>query len=83
MRTIDDELKPVRHNIAVRSFFDRNKEAAEQDTKRIGMYAWRQCSGLLNSGGCEARSGDEGTKGGLDMDRRLCVCVFVCVYVYV
>lgn len=35
-RTIDDELKPIRHNIAVRSFFDRNKEAADNDTKRIG-----------------------------------------------
>ncbi|XP_043220321.1 cell surface glycoprotein 1-like isoform X24 [Amphibalanus amphitrite] len=35
-RTIEDELKPVRHNIAVRSYFDRNKEAADHDSKRIG-----------------------------------------------
>ena len=52
MRTIDDELKPVRHNIAVRSFFDRNKEAAEHNTKRIGM------------GACTSRMVGHGTRNG-------------------
>jgi len=34
---VGDELKPVRHNIAVRSFFDRHREAADNDAaKRIG-----------------------------------------------
>ncbi|XP_037081766.1 serine/arginine repetitive matrix protein 1-like isoform X3 [Pollicipes pollicipes] len=35
-RTISDELKPIRRNIAIRSFFDRAKDAADNDTKRIG-----------------------------------------------
>ena len=59
MRTIEDELKPVRHNIAVRSYFDRNKEAADHDTKRIGSQpagerAERRaavCSGQSGKGG--------------------------------